>query len=284
MHLLIFSIIILGSLGLLGAGILYVTAKKFHVEEDPRIDEIVALLPGANCGGCGLKGCRDFATQCVVRGSLQGLHCPVSSPETIARFAAILGVEPAAASMRKIAVLRCNGSCSARPERYVYDGASSCAVMDSVAVGTRGCSFGCLGCGDCVAVCRFGAIALNPETGLPKVNAEACTACGACVAECPRHLLELRLAGRRDRRVWVACASRDRGAVARKICSAACIGCGKCLKECAFGAINISDNLSYIDPNACKACGKCIGVCPTGAILATFTPAIPKPASQEVQA
>lgn len=281
MQLLLYSVLLLGILGLAGALVLYLTAKKFRVDEDPRIDAIEAALPGANCGGCGGKGCRDFASTCVSRGSLDGLFCPVGGADCMTKIAGILGVEASAAA-RRIAVLRCNGSCSARPERYVYDGASSCAVMDAAGVGTRGCSFGCLGCGDCSEVCAFGAIAIDPDTMLPVVDSDACTACGKCVAECPRNLLELRPVGRRDRRVWVACANRERGAVARKVCSAACIGCGKCAKACPFGAITVTDNLAYIDAALCKACGKCINVCPTGAIMATFE--APKPAEQTKEA
>ena len=275
MSVLLITIVFLGLLGCIGAVVLYITARKFHVDEDPRIDAICNELPGANCGGCGMKGCRDFASECVGRNSLSGLNCPVSGPDGMARIAAILGVE-SVASDRKIAVLRCNGSCSARPQTYRYDGEKTCAIMDSVGVGTSGCSYGCLGCGDCTTVCNFDAIHINKETGLPVVDADKCTACGACVAECPRRLIELRPVGRRNRRVWVACSSKDRGAVARKVCAAACIGCGKCAKECPFGAINIADNLAYIMPDACKSCGKCVGVCPTGAILTSFTLATAK--------
>lgn len=274
MHLLIISSLLLGALGLFGAVVLYVTARKFHVEEDSRIDEVEALLPGANCGACGCRGCRDFAVTCVSRGNLDGgLCCPGAAEGAMAKIAAILGVETTETE-RKIAVLRCNGSCDARPERYIYDGARSCAVMNGVGVGSRGCPFGCLGCGDCVAVCRFGAISMNPVTGLPEVDPEKCTGCGVCASECPRHLLDMRPRGRHGRRVWVACSSRDKGAVARKTCSSACIGCGKCAKTCPFGAISVTENLAYIDPALCRACGKCVPGCPTGAIHTTFT--IPK--------
>ena len=109
---------------------LYATARRFHVDEDPRIDRIASVLPGANCGGCGLKGCRDFATRCVEQGSLKGLHCPVSSAENTSAIASILGVT-AETAVRRIAVLHCNGSCQARPETYVYDGALTCAIMDA---------------------------------------------------------------------------------------------------------------------------------------------------------
>lgn len=269
MNLLICSVLVLGLIGFAGALLLFATARKFHVEEDPRIDRIASVLPGANCGGCGLKGCRDFATRCVSQGTLNGLHCPVSTSENIEAIASILGVS-AEATERRMAVVRCNGSCNARQETYVYDGAQTCAIMDATGVGTHGCAYGCLGCGDCVSVCKFCAITIDPETKLPVVDPDKCTACGACVNECPRHLIELRPVGIRNRRVWVACSNRERGAIARKTCKVACIGCSKCVKACPFGAVAVSDNLSYINPDLCKTCGKCVAECPTGAILTSF--------------
>lgn len=65
MSVILTSIIVLGIIGIVGAAVLYVVAQKFHVHEDPRIDQVEALLPGANCGGCGRSGCRDFAVACV---------------------------------------------------------------------------------------------------------------------------------------------------------------------------------------------------------------------------
>lgn len=279
MSVVIATVILLGGIGAVGALVLYATSRRFHVATDPREEQILAVLPGANCGACGCKGCADFAAECVKRGKLEGLVCPGAGAEGMTRVASILGVSTTA-SEPTVAVLHCNGTCRARPQRYAYDGASSCAVMAAVGTGSRGCSFGCLGCGDCVAVCRFGALTINPETGLPEVDAAKCTGCGMCARECPRRLFEMRPRGRNGRRVWVACSSHDPGATARKICTAACIGCGKCAKVCPFEAITIDGFLSYINPEACRACGKCIGVCPTGAILSTF----PKPVVKKDEA
>ena len=61
MSIIVTSIIVLGAIGILGAAVLYIVARRFYVKEDPRIDRVEALLPGANCGGCGRSGCRDFA-------------------------------------------------------------------------------------------------------------------------------------------------------------------------------------------------------------------------------
>lgn len=274
MNILLATIVILGVTGLAGALLLYATSRAFATPPaDPREDAIREVLPGANCGACGLKGCSDFARECVARGNLDGLNCPGAGPEGMKRIAEILGVAKEATDT-PVAVLHCSGSCSARPRPHLYDGARSCAVIASTGIGTSGCAWGCLGCGDCVSVCRFGALSMDPETGLPVIDPEKCTGCGVCAGECPRKLIELRPRGRRDRRVWVSCSSRDKGATARKVCTAACIGCGKCARACPFEAITISDNLAYINPEACKACGKCITVCPTGAIHATFSPVV----------
>lgn len=276
MSLILVAVISLGAIGLISAVILYVASKKFAVYEDPRIDQVAEVLPQANCGGCGFPGCSGFAAACVKAGSLEGKMCPVGGQPTMEKVASILGLE-AAASEPKVAVVRCNGTCANRPKLTQYDGVRSCVVANSTFGGETGCTFGCLGCGDCVSACQFDAIHMNPETGLPEVDESKCTACGACSKACPRNIIEIRPKGKNNRRVYVQCVNKDKGAVARKACAAACIGCGKCVKVCPFEAITLENNLAYIDPAKCKSCRKCEMECPQQAIVAVnFPPRKPK--------
>lgn len=269
---IIYTIISLCAIGVTAAVILYIVAQKFKVEEDPRIDIVEGLLPGANCGGCGYPGCRGLAEATVKANSMDGLYCPVGGAPTMKTVAGALGRE-AAEQAPRIAVVRCNGNCENRPRTTIYDGVRSCAVEHSLYAGDTACSYGCLGCGDCVTACPFDAIHMNDETGLPVVDDDKCVACGACVKACPRNIIELRNKGPKDRRVFVSCVNKDKGAVARKACKAACIACTKCVKECPFEAIRIENNLAYIDYGKCKLCRKCVSVCPTGAIHETNFPA-----------
>ena len=239
MELILSAVLVLGAIALVAALVLFGVSKKFAVEEDPRLGQVGELLPGANCGGCGFAGCSGMAAALVKgadAGSIDGLMCPVGGADVMGKVADLLGLA-VANTEAKVAVVRCNGSCEHRPRIAEYDGLHTCAAMNSCGAGETGCGFGCLGCGDCVAACQFGAISINPETGLPEVDEEKCTGCGACAKACPRHIIELRKKGPKGRRVYVQCVNHDKGAVAKKACSVACIGCGKCQKVCKFDAI-----------------------------------------------
>lgn len=263
---LIYTILVISTIGIVAAIILYYVSQKFKVFEDPRIDLVEKALPGANCGGCGFAGCRAFADACVKASNLNELFCTVGGNEGMANVASILGLE-AVTKAPKTAVVRCNGSCQHRPKTNHFDGVTSCAVASALYSGETDCSYGCLGFGDCVTVCKFDAIHINKESGLPEVIDEKCTACGACVEACPKQLIELRKQMPKYRKVYVACRNKDKGGVAKKACEVACIGCGKCEKACEFDAIQVVNNLAFIDSDKCKLCRKCVAVCPTNAIL-----------------
>ena len=266
MGTLVYTILILVVLGIIAAGVLFFVARKFRVEEDPRIDVVEKMLPGANCGGCGFAGCRAMAEALVKKDDISSLYCPVGGGDVMKRISEYLG-KVAAERQPMVAVVRCNGSCENRPKVNRFDGTKSCAVVASLYAGETGCSYGCIGNGDCVSVCEFGALSMNPETGLPEVDVDKCTACGKCVAACPKGIIELRKKWPKGRMVYVSCVNKDKGAIARKSCAVSCIGCFKCVKACQFGAIEDRNNLAYIDSNKCKLCRKCVEQCPTGAIV-----------------
>ena len=262
----LYIVITLSGIGLFSALILYFVASKFKVYEDPRIDLVEAELPSANCGGCGFAGCRAFAEALVKGNILNDLYCPVGGDTVMKKTAEILDRKPSEHAPT-VAVVRCNGTPQFRPRTNSYDGALSCAVANSLYIGETGCPDGCLGCGDCVAVCDFDAIHMNPITGLPEVVDDNCTACNACVIACPRDIIELRKKNPKDRKIYVSCVNEEKGGVARKNCSVACIACTKCVQACPFEAITMGNNLAYIDPVKCRLCRKCVVVCPTNSIL-----------------
>ena len=263
---IVYAIAVLGVLAIVFGLILAVAAKVFEVEVDPRLPEIQACLAGANCGGCGFAGCRGLADALVKRADISSLFCPVGGAEVMKTVAAYLG-KAAPEKEPQVATVRCGGSCEKRPRINAYDGVTSCAVAASLYGGETGCTYGCLGYGDCVTVCNFDAIAINPETRLPEVDFDKCTACGACVKACPKSIIELRKKWPKQRAVYVSCVSKDKGAVVMKACKAGCIGCGKCAKNCPAGAISGKIKSPYhINNDVCIKCGSCKDNCNFDAI------------------
>lgn len=266
MNVITISIIVLGVIGIIAAVILFFAAKKFFVFEDPKIGEVEELLPGANCGGCGFSGCHAFAVECAGASSMEGLNCTGLNAEGMDRIARVLGLK-AVAAQKKVAIVRCSASCENRDPRNIYDGVRSCAIENALYQGESDCIYGCLGCGDCVKACPFGAMTINPGEALPHVDYTKCTGCGKCVAACPRGLTEL-VPWRDDAPiVWVACANRDRGPVALKECGVSCIGCGKCIKVCPVKAPSVTSFLAHIDQDLCTSCGACVAACPRHSIV-----------------
>ena len=279
--IVIYAVISLSAIGLAAAVILFFIAKKFKVVEDPKIDIVEEVLPSANCGGCGFPGCRNFAEALVNKSNkdknIEGLNCPVGGNEVMSKVAEILGLE-AEEKEPMVAVLRCSGSKANAPKKVNYDGPATCVFANNLYAGESGCPYGCLGLGDCVVACKFDAMYMDKETGLPVIIEEKCVACGACVEACPRNIIELRNVGKKSRRIFVSCINEEKGGVAKKNCKVACIGCGKCFKVCKFDAITMKNNLAYIDYEKCKLCRKCVEECPTGAIHElNFPPRKPKP-------
>ena len=262
--IVIYSIAVLGSLGLIYGLVLAFASKKFYVEVDPKIEDIIEVLPGANCGACGMAGCAAYA-EGIVENNVDITKCAPGGDAVIAGIAKIMGIEASAAD-NKIAVIHCqSGGKDNTKFRYKYQGISTCKAAVLVAGGPNMCSFGCVSLNDCVAACKFDALHVD-KNGMRVVDKEKCTGCGACAKACPRDLIDMVSS---KKRVHVLCKSMDKGAEARKVCgnSTACIGCMLCVKKCKFDAIHVENNLATIDYDKCVNCGMCADVCPTAAIF-----------------
>jgi len=266
MSLILTSIIVLLGLGILAALILYFVSTKFKVYEDPRIAEVEVLLPGANCGSCGESGCHAFAVACCKATTMSGLNCPGAGPAAMKRIATIVGLAPVDTTPQ-VAIVCCNGSCQNRPRTSTYDGVRSCAIENSVYAGDTDCSYGCLGCGDCVQSCPYDAIHIDAATGIPVVDSVKCVGCGRCVTACPREIIELADRNTDNFHIFVACRNKDKGAAAMKVCAVSCIGCKKCEKVCPSESVKVTDFISHINQKSCTRCGACLEACPRKSIL-----------------
>ncbi|MGD8830083.1 MAG: (Fe-S)-binding protein [Pseudomonadales bacterium] len=257
--MLMTAVLAMGALAALLAVLLTIAAKRFSVQEDQRLEAVLQALPGNNCGACGRPGCRSFA-QALLAGTARPAECTVSSPSEKIRIAELLGVEVGRAE-RRVARLACAGGANVARLTARYVGEPTCAAAAIVAGGGKGCSWGCLGYGDCVASCDFDAIVLNGH-GVPIVDEAACTACGDCLEACPKDLFSLEPAANR---LWVACRNPEAGNDLLDDCEVACTACGKCAFD-APSLITMAGNLPVIDPGETQD-RSAIERCPTGAIV-----------------
>lgn len=250
----------MAALGLIFGVALAYALKVFGIRLDPKMFELLSILPGSNCGACGKAGCAGFA-EALVKGQALPAGCAVSSVEARKRIARLLGLD-SEEKVKTVAVMFCNGGIRAK-DKYTYEGIKSCKAATLLFGGHKACSFGCLGMGDCVEVCPFDAIMMGAD-GLPIIDVKKCTACGKCVKTCPKNLYSLLPLGAG---YYVKCSSRDSGSVTAKVCRSGCIACMKCEKACPTGAVKVESSLSKIDPDKCQNIGKCFEVCPTKVIV-----------------
>jgi RnfABCDGE-type electron transport complex B subunit len=256
--------------GLFFGILLAVFIRFFGIEEDEREVKIREVLPGINCGACGYKGCNDYAAA-LAKGEAAPNLCVPGAESVAKELGEILGMESVPKPKDVIAFVHCNGTCSVAAEKAIYEGISTCKARSEIYGGPKACSYGCLGCGDCMNVCISNAISV--EKGIARVDTSRCVGCGMCVRNCPRGVISMIP---QEAATVVYCNSRDKGADAKKACKNACIGCKKCEKVCPEGAISVIKNCAVIDYNKCTGCGVCAGACPTGCIVNEQFPDLPE--------
>ncbi|MCD4829412.1 MAG: RnfABCDGE type electron transport complex subunit B [Candidatus Cloacimonetes bacterium] len=264
MSAILIPVAIIGGLGLAFGFILAFASRVFHVEIDPKIEQIIEALPGANCGACGRPGCAAYA-EAIALENEDITKCAPGGADTIKAICEIMGMK-AEARERRVAVIHCqSGGNDNTHLRYDYQGIATCKAAVELSKGPNLCNYGCVFHNDCITACLFDAIHLD-DNGMRVIDKEKCTACGACVKACPRNLIELVAI---SRKVHILCTSHDKGKEAKMRCgnNTACISCGLCVKKCPVGAIEMQDMLAVIDYDKCISCGLCATVCPTKAII-----------------
>ncbi|TCK98082.1 RnfABCDGE-type electron transport complex B subunit [Natranaerovirga hydrolytica] len=253
---IIFGAISIGGLGLVFGLFLGIAAKVFAVEVDPKVEAISEALPGVNCGACGYAGCDQLA-KAIASEEAEVNACPVGGASTTEAIASIMGME-ADAAVKKVAFVKCNGTCENSKDKYIYHGVEDCKMANAVpGRGAKGCEYGCLGHGTCVKACNFGAIDIID--GIAVINEEKCTSCGLCVQACPKRLIDIVPT---KSRVRVQCNSREKGKDVKEACSVGCIACRLCVKACEYDAIRVIDNIAQVDYEKCTQCNACAEKCP----------------------
>ena len=259
---ILFAVVTMSSLGLLFGSLLAIAAGKFAVEVDPRVEQILDILPGSNCGACGYPGC-EAAAEVIAEGKAAVDACIAGGSEVAEEIGKVLGVEVDTEKEPVKPVLLCGASIKNTNKRFEYSGLKDCQVEQLTTKGSLQCSYGCLNYNSCVDECPFNALfSCDEET--PYFKYEKCTSCGICITTCPRDIIQYIP---EKAKIVVLCSSKDKGKVVRKACKVGCIACGACVKVCETGAIQMVDNLAVIDYDKCDACQKCVDKCPTKCIV-----------------
>jgi len=255
--------LIMVALGSGAALILLVASERLKVWLEPKIEQVTEALPGLDCGACGYAGCVQYAKAVCSNPELLG-KCAPGGAESADRIAKILNLQIGESVVARRPVVHCRAQNKDKVFYGAYCGVDTCVAADALP-NAQACTFGCLGYGDCVDACRFGAIDI--VNGLAIIDYVKCTGCGACACVCPRKLIEM-VPFSRDSMVVVACNSRESGKVTRSMCNVGCIGCKLCEKK--SGAFSVSDNLARIDyakyePDEGTKAAQ--AKCPTGVIV-----------------
>lgn len=257
--MILIAVAIVAGIGLIIGLILAIASAIMAVPVDEKVEAVTNALPGANCGACGYSGCAGYA-KALCCGEAKLGACSPGGEECAKAVAEILGVEAGAVD-KKVALVHCMGSCDNTDTKMEYQGITSCAAAAALHGGIGSCSYGCIGLGDCVQVCPYGAISLC--NGVAHIDPKLCKGCSMCVNACPKKIISF--VSYKEQTV-VRCSNSDKGAQARKVCKSACIGCKKCEKICEAGAVTVENFKAVVNPEKCTGCNKCVEACPQGCI------------------
>ncbi|MGI6360819.1 MAG: RnfABCDGE type electron transport complex subunit B [Bacillota bacterium] len=255
-------ILVMAVIGTIAGIILTIAHKAMAVEINPLTEDLLAALPGVNCGACGFAGCYEYAVALTDDHDINTNLCPPGGDQTAKALAEILGVDFQASS-KNFAIVRCGGSLFESSLKMDYRGIPTCKANKRFYRGRFICPQSCLGYGDCQRTCPYNAI--HVENGLAKIDRDLCIGCGLCQNACPNNLIDI-IPG--NARTYVACMTELSDAKTKRACKVGCISCNLCIKACKFDAISINNwTHAVIDYDKCVNCGLCAKVCPRNCII-----------------
>jgi len=255
MEIIFTAIIVTGVIGLVAATTITVATKLMFVKVDPRVEKLMKILPGANCGACGFSGCEGYANA-LAKGEVATNLCPPGGNDTVEKINELLGVAGGEGITQKIAIIHCVGDIETMKSKMIYNGISTCFAAKQLYGGQGSCSFSCLGYGDCVAICPSSAICMTG--GIAHVDIRKCSGCEVCAKICPTGVISIEPM---PVHVALLCRNTERGQAVKDKCSRGCIACMKCVRECHLGAIAVQESLAVIDYTKCDGCGHCAEIC-----------------------
>ena len=107
MNSIVLTIALVGCIGLVGSVILVFASKKLAVQEDERLADVLAILPGANCGSCGYPGCEGYAKAMLAGAPVNS--CGPGGASAAQRLSELLGVDAGDVVVKR-AIVACRGT------------------------------------------------------------------------------------------------------------------------------------------------------------------------------
>ena len=213
--------------------------KTFAVEVDEKVEAINNVLPGANCGGCAYVGCNDYA-EAIVLNKEEINKCTVGGSGCTQEIADIMGVEVVESVPMRPVVL-CIAKNDEKKDMNEYNGEATCLAATFVA-GVQGCTYGCLGFGDCVSVCDYDAMSI--KDGAVVIDYNLCIGCGACARVCPRQVISM-VPFKGEKIYAVFCSNKEKAKAVKNVCEIGCIGCSICSKKSDI--FEMEDNVARVN-------------------------------------
>ncbi len=239
---ILIAFVIIAVLGLLlGLG-LAIADKKLAVEKDEKLIALEAMMPNANCGGCGYPGCSGYAAA-VASGEAEIGLCSPGGADLIEKMSKVMGVEVASAKEKMVAFVHCNGNSAVTKEEFEYKGINDCNAASLLQAGFNACKEGCLHLGSCISVCPASAIS-KAENGQIIVDKEKCIGCKKCVAVCPNGVIKMIPY---SATYVIPCNNHEMGAKVKQSCQVGCIGCKICQVKYPDSGCIVDNFLSHID-------------------------------------